>query len=145
MVDIHRVTETYAVAPQIDIDDFEVIRDAGYTTIINNRPDGETFGQMESQTARERSEALGLTYAAIPIAGPQDLLASCDALNTQIDSATGPVFAYCRSGTRSVTLWSLAQVKAGKETPDSAIEKAREAGYDLSHLHDTMSQLAPAK
>jgi uncharacterized protein (TIGR01244 family) len=141
MVDIKRVTDTYSVAPQIDIDDFKAIKDAGFAFVINNRPDGETFGQLESAQAADKANEFDLKYAAVPIAGPQDLLESCDALNAAIDEAEGPILAYCRSGTRSVTLWSLASVKAGRETPESAIEKARNAGYDLSHLKDMMAQI----
>ena len=40
-MDIRRLTETYAVSPQITPEDVAAIKAAGFTTIINNRPDGE--------------------------------------------------------------------------------------------------------
>ncbi len=140
MADIRRVTDSFAVAPQIDIDDFSSIQSEGFVHVVNNRPDDETFGQMPSHTAREKAAENQLAYTAIPIAGPHDLTASVDALNAAISSSAGPVLAYCRSGTRSISLWSLASVKSGAETPESAIEKARNAGYDLSHLQPLMQQ-----
>jgi sulfide:quinone oxidoreductase len=42
----------------------------------------------------------------------------------------GPVLAYCRSGTRSATLWALSQ--AGKAPADKIVSQAAEAGYDMS-------------
>ena len=43
-----------------------------------------------------------------------------------------PVFCYCRSGTRSTTLWALSQ--AGRLGADEIIALAANAGYDMSHL-----------
>lgn len=141
MADIRKVTDSFSVAPQIDIDDFKSIKEDGFTQVINNRPDGETFGQMECSEARAKASECGLSYSPIPIAGPNDLINSVDTLNSAIASSAGPVLAYCRSGTRSISLWALAQVKSGTETPETAIEKAKQAGYDLSHLHPMMTQL----
>ena len=41
MLDLRKVTDGFAVAPQIDENDVQAIADAGYKTIIANRPDGE--------------------------------------------------------------------------------------------------------
>lgn len=144
MAEIRRVTDTYAVAPQIDGDDFADIAAAGYKLVINNRPDGESFDQMSSETAKTGAEANGLAYAFVPVSGAPTMDA-VDVTAKLIQGTDAPIFAYCRSGTRSVTLWTLASVKAGLETPDNAIEKARTAGYDLSHLKETLQDLACAE
>ena len=49
-----------------------------------------------------------------------------------LEGSEGPVLCYCRSGTRSATLWALSQ--AGRVEPDEIIAAASAAGYDLSHL-----------
>ena len=49
-----------------------------------------------------------------------------------IDSAGGPVLAYCRSGTRSITTWSIGQAMSGARTRGELVSLGREAGYDLS-------------
>ena len=143
MADIRRVTDTYAVAPQIDEDDFAEIAATGYKLVINNRPDGESFDQMTSETAEKCAALTGLTYASVPVSGAPTMDA-VDATVKLIKDANAPIFAYCRSGTRSVTLWTLATVKAGLETPENAVEKARNAGYDLSHLQEMLQELACA-
>jgi uncharacterized protein (TIGR01244 family) len=48
------------------------------------------------------------------------------------------VFAFCRSGTRSTTLWALSQ--AGTMDADEIIAEAADAGYDMSHLAGHLSQ-----
>ena len=55
-----------------------------------------------------------------------------------LEGSTGPVFAYCRSGTRSTTLWALSQ--AGEAPADEIISAAANAGYDMSHLAGHLSQ-----
>ncbi len=49
-----------------------------------------------------------------------------------LEGSEGPVFCYCRSGTRSTTLWALSQ--AGKMPAGEIIAEAAAAGYDMSHL-----------
>jgi uncharacterized protein (TIGR01244 family) len=48
------------------------------------------------------------------------------------------VLAFCRSGTRSTTLWALSQ--AGKLPAHEIIAQAARAGYDMSHLLGHLSQ-----
>jgi uncharacterized protein (TIGR01244 family) len=60
-----------------------------------------------------------------------------------LDEANGPVLAYCRSGTRSITAWDLAQALAGSHTPDEIIALAQKAGYDLSGARGALETLAP--
>ena len=55
-----------------------------------------------------------------------------------LEGSNGPVFAYCRSGTRSTTLWALSQ--AGEAPADEIISAAANAGYDMSHLAGHLSQ-----
>ena len=61
-------------------------------------------------------------------------------LNEVIDNAAGPVFAYCRSGTRSITLWSLSQ--AGKVPTDEIVNAGAKNGYDLEPMRATIEALA---
>ena len=43
-----------------------------------------------------------------------------------------PVLAYCRSGTRSITLWALSQRNSVDR--EVLVAAARNAGYDLSQV-----------
>ena len=140
MADIKQVTGSFAVAPQIEEDDLPQIAAAGFKTVVNNRPDGETFDQMTCKTCQTAAKANGLEYHEIKFAGMPGM-EQVEALMGLLQNAPAPIFAFCRSGTRSCTLWTMASVKAGQETPESALEKARLAGYDLSHLAPMLSKL----
>jgi uncharacterized protein (TIGR01244 family) len=53
-----------------------------------------------------------------------------------------PALAFCRSGTRSTYLWSLARGAAGDE-PAEIAAKAANAGYDVSGLLPMIESLRP--
>jgi uncharacterized protein (TIGR01244 family) len=53
----------------------------------------------------------------------------------------GPVLAYCRSGTRSTLLWSLAHARGGR-APDEIAADAARAGYDVAADSPLLDMLA---
>ncbi len=66
-----------------------------------------------------------------------------DMVTTQGDTlakADGPVFAWCRSGTRSTIVWALSQ--AGQQPTDALVQAAADAGYDLSGVRGQIDALA---
>jgi len=131
-LDIKRIDERISVSPQIGVDDVARIKAAGFVAIINNRPDGEDTTQPSGTEIALAAAAAGLRYFAIPLGrdGVRDELV--EATREALDGVEGPVLAYCRSGTRSTTLWALSQ--AGRGTAADIIGKAAGAGYDISHL-----------
>ncbi|MFN3214225.1 MAG: TIGR01244 family sulfur transferase [Henriciella sp.] len=132
MVEIRKVTDGFAVAPQIDEADVQVIADAGFKTLIANRPDGEGgVEQPRMGNIRKQAEALGLAFVAIPFSGAPtpDIL---ERYNAALAEAPAPVLAYCRTGTRSITAWAMTH--AGQGMADEIVDAAAGAGYDLSAL-----------
>lgn len=143
MVTIVPVTGDFAVSPQLQSGDFAAAAAAGYRLIVNNRPDGEAADQLPSTAARQAAADAGLAYVAIPVAGGPTLEAVA-AMAAALHAANGPALAYCRSGTRSITLWALAQAQMGARAPAEIIALAGQAGYDLSHLGPTLARLQAA-
>jgi sulfide:quinone oxidoreductase len=137
IMDPRPVTEAFTASPQIDPQDAAEIARQGYTAIINNRPDGEEPGQPSSAEIAAAAQAAGLAYAHIPIAGGAAGEADICAMADAIKAASGPVFAFCRSGTRSTILWALSQ--APQTAPNTLIEAAGRAGYDVSGLAPYLS------
>ncbi|MEC7288785.1 MAG: TIGR01244 family sulfur transferase [Pseudomonadota bacterium] len=132
MADIRKVTDGFAVAPQIDETDVQAIVDAGFKTLVANRPDGEGgIDQPRMGAIRAKAEALGLTFVAIPFAGAPtpDIL---ERFGAALAEAPAPVLAYCRTGTRSITAWALTH--GGQGMGDEVVDAAAGAGYDLSAL-----------
>ena len=143
MTILRTIDATISVAPQIDPDDMAEIAASGFTTIVNNRPDGEDFGQPSGDEIAAAAAELGLSYTAIPITHAGFSHPQIDAMAAVLAEAKGPVLAYCRSGTRSCNLWALAAVKAGAH-PDTAMAKAAAAGYDLTGLRPLLDALSTA-
>jgi len=139
-MEIKKVTDAMAVSPQIMPDDIAAIKAAGYSVIVNNRPDGEVAGQPLGNEIEALAVAADLDYHYIPMVPGQlthDMIAE---LTEVLDNASGPVFSYCRSGTRSITLWSLCQ--AGKIPTDEIISAGEKNGYDLAPMRATIEALA---
>lgn len=139
-MDIRQITPRYAVSPQIDPEDIAAIKAAGFTTIICNRPDAEISPSHHAAVIAEAATAAGLAFHVLPLTHQTmtpDRVAEQRAL---IEAATGPVLAYCASGTRSSVVWSLGQ--AGHLPVDEIMQATSRAGYDLSGLRPQLDMIA---
>jgi uncharacterized protein (TIGR01244 family) len=137
-LELKRINDDVSVAPQISPDDMPAIRAAGFTTVINNRPDGEAPDQPTSETMRAAAEAAGLSYHFIPLGRDGVSAQMVDEERAVLEGSDGPVLAFCRSGTRSTTLWALTQ--AGQMPAQEIVAQAAHAGYEMSHLLGHLSQ-----
>lgn len=136
------VTDNFAVSPQIHIKDLAKIKAAGFTRIIDNRPDGEGgASQPPSARLRREAEKLGMKFVYLPFAGaiPEHVW---DGETQALEASREPTLAYCRSGTRAITIWAMAQAKSGRMTPDSIVKAAANAGYPLQGRRQLLEKLA---
>lgn len=131
-MDLQAITEDYTVAPQLPPEAFAALASAGYTTVICNRPDAENPPALHMAEMRVAAEKAGLTFAENPVV-PGGFTE--DVIDRQMQLAatsTGPVVAYCASGTRSAVLWALAQ--AGTLPVAEILEATAKAGFALGGL-----------
>jgi uncharacterized protein (TIGR01244 family) len=131
MTDFRKVTDDFSVAPQIELADVARAKAEGFALIVNNRPDGETPDQPSSAEMEAAAKAAGIAYVHIPVRGAPTQ-EQIDIERQILAEATGPVLAYCRSGTRSIVTWSIGEALAGARPAGKLIELGAEAGYDLS-------------
>ena len=131
MSEFHRVTERLSVAPQLAPEDMAAAAQQGFVRVVCNRPDGEGPGQPSGGAIKAAAQAAGLEFLHIPFAGMPDA-STADAVFAAVSEAPGPVLAYCRSGTRSVTAWALGSLRAGDHDREALVALAAGAGYDLS-------------
>ncbi|MFQ6547979.1 TIGR01244 family sulfur transferase [Aestuariibius sp. 2305UL40-4] len=139
-MEIRPLTDHYAVSPQITPEDVEVIRDAGFTTILCNRPDGEVPQPLQAQAVGAAAKAAGLEFKVLPVTHQTitpELVAEQRAI---VEGSVGPVMAYCASGTRCTIVWALGQ--AGLQPADKIIGAAAKAGYDIAGLRPQLDALA---
>ncbi len=135
-----KINDKISVSPQISLDDVTAAKAEGVTLIINNRPNGEDPSAPQSADIEAAAHEAGMKYIAIPIthsgfSGPQ-----VDAMIAALADGD-KTLAYCRSGTRSTLLWSLAQAKQGVD-PDEISRLAGNAGYDITPVRAMVDALA---
>ena len=130
-MDIKNINATLAVSPQIHPTDIAAIAGQGFRSIICNRPDGEGADQPAFKEIGDAAAEAGLECQYIPVTSGRVKDSDAVAFGAAMQSLPKPTLAYCRTGTRSATLWSLDQGARGTPLP-AILETARKAGYDMS-------------
>lgn len=129
-MDIRPLSDRYAVAPQIAPEDAAAIAEAGFDTVICNRPDAEVPPDLQAASVRAAVEAAGLRFVDLP-ATHSTLDDALVAAQREV-ALGGRTLAYCASGTRSSIIWALGE--AGHRPVDEILQDAARAGYDLAAL-----------
>ncbi|MGI1661632.1 TIGR01244 family sulfur transferase [Palleronia sp. KMU-117] len=129
-MDPKAISTQLSVSPQISIDEVKALADLGYRSIICNRPDGEGADQPTFEEIEAAATAAGLQARYIPIVAGTVSDEDAELFARAMDELPKPALAYCRTGTRSATLWSLSQAKRMSVADILAATKA--AGYDMA-------------
>ncbi|AOB29996.1 hypothetical protein AKI39_03795 [Bordetella sp. H567] len=109
-VPINRLTESFAVAPQLSPDDMAAVAAAGFKSVIINRPDYE--GGPDQPTAAAVSEAAlnaGLQVEYQPVISGGMTADDVARFGQLLEKLPQPVLAYCRTGTRCTNLFVASQ------------------------------------
>lgn len=133
MPQLKSLTTTISVGPQIYPTDLPALSGAGFTSIINNRPDGEEPDQPSSATLEATAQAVGLSYLHAPVRGVLDDQAVTAVADRLKMAGSGRTLMFCRSGMRSAAIWAMAQRLEGTD-PDDLRRAAAAAGHDLGRL-----------
>lgn len=127
---IKALSRAVSVSPQIAVVDVSAIASQGFRTIMCNRPDGESADQTDFDTIAAAAERAGISALYLPIIPGHIGQTQANQFAHAVTQSPGPVLAYCRTGTRSATLWALTQL--AHRPVDDVLAKARAAGYELS-------------
>ena len=125
------ITPTLSVSEQVLSQDVAALATAGFKSIICNRPDGEGADQPSFAEIEAAALAAGVQAAYLPIVSGKVDDADALAFGALMDTLPKPILAYCRTGTRSATLWSLSEGGRGRPLPD-IIAATKSAGYDMA-------------
>ena len=128
-MDIRPLTETLSVSPQVTVADIEAVRAAGFQSIICNRPDGEGADQPGFDEIARAARSAGLQAHYLPAESGKVTDEQSTAFGTLMDQLPKPVLAFCRTGTRSTTMWALSQ--AARLPLPQILDTAARAGFDL--------------
>ena len=104
---IYQLADGVFVTGQISEPDLAVIAGNGIRTVVNNRPDGETAGQPETDDLAEAAGKLGLEYVYFPVLSNGITPENVQGFAAMRDDLEGPILLFCRTGARSAKLWEL--------------------------------------
>ena len=136
-MDVRKLDDRLAVSPQIALDDVQTIAGLGYRTLVCNRPDGEDAGQPEFEQIAAAARAAGMETVFLPVTSATMGIDPARQFADILAAGEGPVFAYCRTGTRCTMLWTISGVLAG--TPKEELrEAAARNGYDMTNLLESL-------
>ena len=126
-----RITAVLSVSEQITAADVAALAEAGFNSIICNRPDGEGADQPVFAEIATAAQSHGMTAHYQPIVSGKVGDADAIAFGELLERLPKPVLAYCRTGTRSTTLWALAEGARDRPLPD-ILAATKAAGYDMA-------------
>lgn len=135
-----QITPRYFVSAQIDAKDLVAAAQSGFTTVICNRPNAEVPASHQSDAIRAAAIAAGLKFEVLELTHqtmtPENIARQRDI----IAASTGPVLAYCASGTRCSVIWALGQAET--MPVDDIMATTTKAGYDLSGLRPRLEEIS---
>ena len=112
-MNITKLTNDFAVSPQIDYGDMEKLAKLGYSSVINCRPDGEDATQPLSKALLKAAKKAGLTYHYIPFKPGRATQDDHARFKAALEQSEGPVLAFCRSGMRAKSLYKKVNKSGG--------------------------------
>lgn len=131
-MEVKTLIDEISVSPQIAVADVAGLKAAGYRAIICHRPDGEAPDQPLFREIEEAAKAAGLEVRYQPVTPGMITDADADAFGRLMKELPKPVLAFCRTGTRSTSLWALVQAKS--QPLADIVHTAKSAGYDMSGI-----------
>ncbi|EJF79004.1 TIGR01244 family sulfur transferase [Bartonella doshiae] len=96
------------ISAQISIENIKTLANAGFKTIICNRPDKEDPHQPDFSVIKTAACEYGIEAYYLPIKPPTIEKSDVETMQTILKTASLPLLAYCRHGTRSMHLYQLA-------------------------------------
>ena len=137
-MEIKPIAPSFAASPQIKPADVARAVQAGYKTIVCNRPDGEADDQPRAAEIAEACRAAGVEFRYLPIKPGRITDEMLESFEEMLSGCKAPILGYCRTGTRSSTLWALARSKM--LSPEAILAATGQAGYDLGGLRPMMEE-----
>lgn len=108
-MNIRYLSQDLAIASQLEPGDLAQLEKAGFASLICNRPDAEAplhpaFAEIEAEAGQR-----GIAARYLPVVPGQITAQDGVAFAALLGQLPRPILAYCRTGNRSETLWTLAQ------------------------------------
>jgi len=140
MTQFKKLSDDVSVFMQVFPEQIDFIKQSGFKTIINNRPDMEKSGQPFADDIEKLAREAGLNYVHLPMNPGQitpELIAS---MADVFKNSDGPVLAHCASGVRSTILWCFVNVR--DMGVDGVLSAAMAAGMGVEKIRPALTSYA---
>jgi uncharacterized protein (TIGR01244 family) len=112
-IQIRQIADDVCVAPQLNPDAMAAAAEAGFRSVVNNRPDFEEGPMQPTNAAIDAAaRAAGLEYRYLPVSGGYQSPQEVAAMASLLAELPRPLLMFCRSGARSTNLYLLARQAA---------------------------------
>ncbi|PIT68993.1 TIGR01244 family sulfur transferase [Bartonella tribocorum] len=109
-MNLQQIDPDIFIGAQISTEDIKTLAEAGFKTIICNRPDHEEPHQPDFSSIKTVANNYDIKAYHIPISPPTIEKSDIETMQTILKTASLPLFAYCHRGTRSLHLYRLARL-----------------------------------
>lgn len=108
-IPVRQIADDVCVAPQLTPEAMAAAAEAGFRSVVNNRPDFEGGPDQPTNAAIEAAaRAAGLEYRFLPVSGAYQSPEDAAAMAALLAELPRPLLMFCRSGARSTRLYMLA-------------------------------------
>ncbi|KIG11174.1 Beta-lactamase hydrolase-family protein [Burkholderia sp. MR1] len=121
-----------SVSTQISTTDVETLKGLGFRSIVCHRPDGEAPNQPSFGEIAQVAKLVGIEAIYQPVVPGQRLTDEAVVFAALCTELPKPILAYCRTGTRSATLWTMS--RAGGVPSAKTRERTPRAKPDSTDL-----------
>ncbi len=109
-LEFYPLSDELAVAGQLSADDMATVAEAGFKSVVINRPDYEAGPlQPTSEQVIQAAQAAGMQAVYQPVISGQLTLEDAQTFLELLQMLPKPILAYCRSGGRCTSLFHAAQ------------------------------------
>jgi len=106
---VRAIAPDVCVAPQLSPGAMAEAAQAGFKSVVNNRPDFEHGpDQLSNAEIEAAARAAGLEYRFLPVESGYQSPEEIAAMAKLLAELPRPLLMFCRSGARSMRLYSLA-------------------------------------
>lgn len=139
---ITKISDALSVSTQPSLEEIKSLRSLGFTTVVNNRPDGEDDAQPGTKAEAQAADRSDLAYVHIPVTLATITEADVRAFQAALLRSDGPVLAHCKGGARSLSLYIIGEVLDGRMAAEDVDAFGKQHGFDMSAAQNWLSRHA---
>jgi uncharacterized protein (TIGR01244 family) len=113
-IPVRQIAPDVCVAGQLAPEAMASVAEAGFRSVVNNRPDFEYGPDQPTNAEMEAAaRAAGLEYRFLPVGPSFQTPEQIEAMARLLEELPRPMLAFCRTGNRSSSLYAQARLLRG--------------------------------